>query len=97
MKLEEYVRQTLLDITQGVATAQSQAPVHIAPGNVEAVVQLEPQMINFEIGITVMKEGAGGLKVFSVGELNAGASSETVNRISFAVPVYFQAPKTDHL
>jgi hypothetical protein len=54
---------------------------------------LLPQMIAFEILVTTSKEAGGGISVLSYFDAKADAKSENTNRISFAVPVYFQAPK----
>ena len=92
MQLDDFVKKTLLDITNGVAAAQDEALLCIAPGLVENEKQVEPQLVKFEVVVTVSKEAGGGIKVWSLGDANAHASSEKTNRISFDVPVYFQAP-----
>ena len=92
MKLDEYVKQTLLDITNGVEAAQRESLLFIAPGAIEGKVRLEPQMIQFDVAVTVNKEAGGGISVWSIGDLKAGGSVEHTNRLSFQVPVYFQAP-----
>ena len=92
MGLEEYVKQTLLDITNAVAAAQEQSKLHIAPGFVDHVKQSDPQFVKFDINVIVNKETGGALKVWSLGDAKAGLSSEKHNRISFEVPVYLQAP-----
>lgn len=92
MKLDEYVKQTLLDITNGVEQAQREALLYIAPGTVEGEVRTEPQMVRFEVVVTVSKEAGGGISVFSVGDAKVQGSSEYTNRISFEVPIYRNAP-----
>ncbi|WP_166507084.1 trypco2 family protein [Frigidibacter mobilis] len=92
MKLNEFIKQTLIDVTQGVVEAQREALLHIAPGTVESVVVRDPSFVKFEVAVTVSKEAGGGINVWSLGDLKAGAASEQTNRISFEVPVYFQAP-----
>jgi hypothetical protein len=92
MKLDEYVKQTLLDITKGVAAAQKESSLWIAPGYFNGEKVSEPQLIAFDIAVTVSKEGNGGIQVWSLGELGAKASSEQSNKISFSVPIYFQGP-----
>ena len=92
MKLEEFVKQTLLDITNGVAAAQLEAKLYIAPGFVENKKLTSPQMVKFEVAVTVSKEAGGGISVWSLGELKTGINSEQINKIAFEVPVYFQAP-----
>ena len=91
MNLEDYVEQTLLDITNGVAKAQKLSILSIAPGSLDGERILAPQMVSFDIAVTVSKEGGGGIQVWSFGDLSAKGSAEHSNRISFSVPVYFQA------
>ncbi|MCJ9427922.1 trypco2 family protein [Kordiimonas marina] len=93
MKLEEFVKQTLLDITNGVSSAQAASPSWIAPGRVEGKKVMSPQMVSFEVAVTVSKEGGGSINIWSVAEAGGKASSEHTNKISFDVPVYFQARK----
>jgi hypothetical protein len=92
MKLEEFVKQTLLDITNGVAQAQLATKLYIAPGFVENQKLTEPQMVKFEVAVTASKEASGGISVWSFGDAKAGINSEQTHRVSFEVPVYFQAP-----
>jgi hypothetical protein len=87
MKLEEYVRQTLLDITNGVASAQQTSKLWIAPGSIEGKKVLSPQLVNFEIALTVNKEAGAGIEVWSLVDMKAAGTSEQINKISFAVPV----------
>lgn len=92
MKLDEFVRQTLLDISSGVEQAQRQAMHYIAPGRVNNEVIIERQTIKFEVVVTVSKEAGGGISVFSIGDASAKGSSENTNRIAFEVPIYLNAP-----
>ena len=92
MKLEDFVKQTLLDITNGVANAQKEALLYVASGTVENETQTEPQFVKFEVVVTVNQAAGGGIQVWSLGNAKANMLSEKTNRISFDVPVYFQAP-----
>lgn len=92
MKLEEFVKQTLMDITNGVFNAQSESPSSIAPGIVEGVKMTKPQLISFEVAVTTSKEGGGGINISSMIEAGGSMNSEYINKISFDVPVYFNAP-----
>lgn len=92
MDLDEFVEKTLLSITNGVARAQEKSLLFIAPGYVEGKKIESGQMVSFEVVVTTSKEAGGGIKVFSLGEAKAGVSSQAVNRVSFEVPIYFQAP-----
>ena len=51
MKLDEYVKQTLLDITNGVAEAQSESQLFIAPGRIDQDSVTSPQMVSFELPV----------------------------------------------
>ncbi|MEM6304902.1 MAG: hypothetical protein AAF744_09285 [Pseudomonadota bacterium] len=92
MKLDEFVKQTLLDITKGVADAQEEALLYIAPGSLNGVLLEEKQMVSIEVAVTVSSDGGGGISVFSLGELKGNIAREAANRIAFEVPVYFNAP-----
>ncbi len=92
MNLDEFVKKTLLDITTGVSLAQDEALLYIAPGHVEGEKLTGAQTVHFEVAVTVSKEATAGIRVLSFGEGKAGGSSQEVSRISFDVPVYFQAP-----
>ncbi len=92
MKLDDFVKQALLDITNGVAAAQEETKLFIAPGVVEGEVKKEGQSVVFEVAVTLNTSGGGGISVFSMGEVKGDISKETINRISFEVPVYFSAP-----
>lgn len=92
MNLDEFVKKTLLDITNGVASAQDETLLFIAPGRVEGEKVTGAQIVHFEVAVTVSKEASAGIRVLSFGEGKAGATSQEVSRISFDVPVYFQAP-----
>ena len=95
MKLDEYVKQTLIDITKGVAEAKKESLLWIAPGYVDGEKVLSEQLVSFEIAVTVSKEGGGGIQVLSIGELGAKGASEHTNKISFSVPIFFQAPQKE--
>ncbi|MCR9123771.1 MAG: hypothetical protein NXH91_16010 [Phyllobacteriaceae bacterium] len=88
MKLDEYVKQTLLDITNGVADAKQEAMLRIAPGMIDGQPIVEPQMVRFEVAVTISNEAGGGIKVFSLGDLKAQGTSAHTNKIAFEVPVY---------
>lgn len=92
MKLDEFVKQSLLDITKGVADAQEASLLYIAPGYVNSVRQDGAQQVKVEVAVTVNAEGGGGISVLSFGDLKGSVARETVNRVSFEVPVHFTAP-----
>ena len=92
MKLDEFVKRSLVEITKGVAEAQEDSLLYVAPGYVNGERQDEGQKVSFEIAVTVSSEGGGGISVFSIGDVKGSHSKETANRISFEVPVYFSAP-----
>ncbi len=92
MDLDEFVEKTLLSITNGVARAQEKSLLYIAPGSVEGKKIELGQMVTFEVVVTTSKEAGGGIKVFTFAEAKGGVSLLAVNRVSFEVPIYFQAP-----
>ena len=88
MKLDEFVMQTLVDISNGVEQAKREALVHIAPASIDGETLYQPQIVRFEVAVTVNAEAGGGIKVFSLGDLKAQGSSAHTNKITFDVPVY---------
>jgi len=92
MNLDEFVKKTFLEITTGVSSAQEESLLYIAPGHVEGEKLTGAQIVHFEVAVTVSKEASAGIRVLSFGEGKAGGASQEVSRISFEVPVYFQAP-----
>ena len=92
MKLDDFVKQALLDITNGVAAAQEETKLFIAPGVIAGQELADGQSVIFEVAVTLNSSGGGGISVFSMGEVKGEISKETMNRISFEVPVYFSAP-----
>ena len=91
MKLENFVKQTLVDIMNGVAGAKKEAILSVAPGFMDGErIHGEPQYVTFETAVTVTKEGGASIEVLAIG-LDGNVSSEHVNKISFKVPVYFNA------
>jgi hypothetical protein len=93
MKLQDFVEKTLLEITRGVAEAQKKASVWIAPGRVEGDVEKSPSHVNFEVGVTTNAEGGGQIEILSFVKSSVKGASQHTNKISFSVPVYYQAPK----
>jgi hypothetical protein len=89
--LDEFVKRTLLDITNSVYEARKTSHLAIAPGIIEGASIVEPQMVNFEVAVTTSKDGGGAISVWSIADATGQLSSEHFNKISFCVPVYFQA------
>lgn len=92
MKLDEFVKQTLLDITNGVVAAQQASKLWIAPGYMNGNITEEAQDAKFEVSVTVAADGGGGIKILSFGELNAGGKSESTNKLMFEVPICLNEP-----
>lgn len=92
MKLDEFVEQTLVDISKGVSEAKKKSSVWIAPGYVDGEKVFSEQLVKFEVAVTVEKEGSGGISVLSFADLKGNFKTESTNKIVFDVPVYFQAP-----
>lgn len=81
MKVDEYIAQTLIDISKGVAS-----------GYIDGEKAFKKQLVSFETITTVTHEGGGSIQVLSLADLKAGTNIEKTNKISFSVPVFFQAP-----
>jgi hypothetical protein len=90
MKLEEFIKQTLLDITNGVLAAKKETTLWIAPSDVAGEPRHEPSLVSFEISVSVSGEGGGSIKVMGFGSGDLNVSRESIQKISFSVPVYFQ-------
>jgi hypothetical protein len=106
MDLKDFVKQALVDITSAVEEAKDLSPVSIAPGylttNKGRATITDPQFIEFDVATTVVEanstSGSGGAKISVVGvgisiggERGATANHESVSRVKFQIPVYFQA------
>lgn len=96
MELKDFVKKALIDISEAVVSAQDESLVWIAPGYVEHERVTEPQLVSFDIAISVSKEAGGSISLFSFGEAKGAATSEHLNKISFSVPVHFNAPTERH-
>ncbi len=105
IRLHDFVKQTLLDITNAVHAAQQQAPHWIAPGHVEGQAQIQPQMIEFSIQVSASEsknqkgEGEISAPIITIvkasisAEIDSSNENQTTQSLRFSVPVYFQSPK----
>jgi len=105
VSLHDFVKQTLLDITNAVHEAQKLSPHAIAPGYVEGKAQLVPQMIEFTVQVTASEErrqkGEGEVSIPLItivkagiaGTIDSAKDNQTTQTLKFSVPVYFQSPK----
>jgi hypothetical protein len=90
--LEEYITETFVSITKGVAQAQEDALLYIAPGYVNGVRQDEAQNVRIEVATTINNDGGGKISVVGIAKMGGKIASESVNRVTFDVPVHFAAP-----
>ena len=101
MKLSEFVSDTLVEIMNGVVSAQAQwtesgQKGHINPvwGGYEAG-HKNIREVQFDVAVTVTEAASGGtkggIKVLSLGEIGAEGqkshSNSQVSRIAFTVPI----------
>ncbi|MBI9109922.1 hypothetical protein [Maridesulfovibrio ferrireducens] len=106
MDLKNFVKQALADITSAVEEAKDISPVSIAPGYVTTskgrTTIVDPQLIEFDIATTVVDAssltGGGSAKISVIGvgisvdgKRDSAVNHESVSRVKFQVPVYFQA------
>jgi hypothetical protein len=103
MELKDFVRDTLLDIVQGVREAQEKcmgtgAIISPRSGQVESSYIRRPQVVSFNVvlGGEESENGVSGLKVsfpqfgFQIGkESGEKQKNSEQTTVSFTVPVYF--------
>lgn len=98
MDLKTFVAETLQQICQGVREAQSKEggdAINAQGGHTGGHLVCNANgtftRVDFDVAVSAETEGGGkgGIKVFSIGELEGGVGHKTgyANRITFAVPV----------
>ena len=90
MNLKDYIKDVLVSITEAVEESKKESPLSIAPGLVEGKKITDPQFIKFEVAVTTSNEAGGGINVLPF-KAEGSHTTENINRISFEVPVYFNA------
>ncbi|MCC8117249.1 MAG: hypothetical protein LIP09_00660 [Bacteroidales bacterium] len=75
MKINEFIKQSLLDVAQGLKDAQA-AGVKISSAGPDS----SEVRVSFSIGVEVEKKGGVVLSVF-----NGAAGKSTANRLEFSV------------
>ena len=92
MKVREFVKETIIEIIQGVNDANDHLIETKQPGRAEPASTLEP--VTFDIAVTVESEnqgeGKGNLSVVGIGfggKVQSTASEATVSRVQFKVPL----------
>lgn len=107
MELKDFVRDTLLDLIQGVKEAQEKceetgAIVSPRSGQVDSTFIRGPQTVSFNVilGVEEGKKGSTGIKVscpqvgFQIGKIFDGSKKNSEQTsVSFTVPVYFPYQK----
>ncbi len=96
MNLKDFVKQSLLDITEGVTAAQEESLLFIAPAKVHDQPINSHSQVHFEVSVVVSSEVGGGISIWSAANAKTDRRSEHVSKISFDVPVFFQAPTERH-
>lgn len=96
MKLDEFVKETLLQITNGVSDAQTEAKLFIAPGKIDSETVAAPQMVDFALTVVVDSSGSGNIKVLEFVNLGADVTKSVSHKVSFSVPVYFELQTREH-
>ncbi|TRD23317.1 hypothetical protein [Palleronia caenipelagi] len=95
MKLSVFVQTTLEEIAKGVSSAKNNSRsndnVWIAPGYLMGKEVASEQQVQFDVLVTSSVNGDGGVDILGLADLKGGYSHENSNRVSFSVPVYFQA------
>jgi hypothetical protein len=93
MKLSKFISTTLAEIHQGIADAREESGSWIAPSTLDGERVVSEQQVLFDVAIVSSADGSGDVSVLGFGKLGSGISNEKSNRVSFAVPVYFQASR----
>ncbi len=87
MELKDFIKETLVEIIEGVKDAQGA----IDSGSVVGRRQESAQTVDFDVAVTTSSatEGGGKVSVMGIGSagLEGSTSSEAVTRIKFAVPI----------
>ena len=103
VKISDFVKEALLEITRGVVDAANEAPVTIAPSSIEGKNIFTANEVHFELfveasegnKVTGAAEGGGTLLsiVKASAKLNGEKSSTATSsqKITFSVPVYFNS------
>ena len=91
--IKDFVRDTLLQIVEGVDEARERSKITIAPSFVDGILQNEGSQVRFDLAITTSREADGGIKVLNLADLGGSVRSESLNRVQFEVPVWFQGQK----
>ena len=98
--LQEFIKQSILDILSGVASAKKEfhndGNCVVAPGKIEGkLAENMEQLIEFEIETISIKTSDGKIKISVLsGELSA--SSQARQKIKFNVPVLMRGLKSSN-
>lgn len=106
MELHEFIRETLSQIIRGITEAQQSDSITSTSGAIVPSGQglsdkdYFNQEVNFDIAVTTQSgtESKGGIGIF-VGPVTLGSSgksdqsTDSTNRIKFAVPIYLPSQK----
>lgn len=94
MNLQDFIKETLVEIMQGVRDAQQEIGANTSgePATVTGTIVGSNvlQQVDFDVAVTTTSESGGGAKVSVLG-IGAGmdgkSSTEAVSRIKFSVPI----------
>ena len=103
IKISEFVKEALLEITKGVVEARENADVTISPGAIEGQPIFDANEVFFEINVEVIEGSkvsgdaeAGGsflsvVKASTRLDGEKSRSSSSSQKITFTVPVHFNS------
>jgi len=109
VKLSDFVKEALLEISNGVVSAREEARITIAPGAIEGNPIFEANQVHFEIYVEVLESSrlsgsaeAGGailsvIKAQARGDGEKNSSATSSQKISFSVPVHFNSDNVRRL
>ncbi len=93
MDLKDFIKMSLLEISEAVLEAKEEARIAIAPGTFSGKKQKDASSVDFEVSVVTSTEKGGSIKVWSVAEGNVSSENLSTSKIAFSVPVYFQGIK----
>ena len=100
MNLREFVKETLVQVCEGVKEAQQavQATGAVVSPDTGHTTRMQMQSVEFDVAVTVSEEGEktgnAGLTVMGQGlrgQVSASTATTEVSRVRFQVPVLFAA------
>ena len=92
MKLKNFITSALLERTEGIVDAQKRSQLQFTHGTVEGKKATDPQMLKIDLQVATSGIGGGSIDVLGLGQLGAKVTAESIQAVTFEIPVYFDSP-----